>query len=300
MTQIQTTSTFSRPILWAAMLLVGVSWGATTPLGKIAVSTGLHPIGITVWQTLIMAVTLTILVLVTGRRLPLTRNYLLLFLLLGLLGTALPHPLGYFAARHLPASVISIVLAAIPLATLMIATLFGIDHPTPRRLFGLLLGFLAIALIVVPEGSLPDPELLVWIVLPILAVVSYAAENVCIDKIRLPQLNPLVTLCGLSWGAFFLTVPFLVLPRVWIDPFPLDDARLATLVLTGLHLSAYFGLIWLIEKAGAVFATQVSYVVTVSGVLIAIVFLGETASPMIGLATVLMLVGLAFVRPRGG
>ena len=94
MTQIQTTSTFTRPILWAAMLLVGVSWGATTPLGKIAVSTGLHPIGITVWQTLIMAVTLTILVLVTGRRLPLTRNYLLLFLLLGLLGTALPHPLG--------------------------------------------------------------------------------------------------------------------------------------------------------------------------------------------------------------
>ena len=182
----------------------------------------------------------------------------------------------------------------------MIATLFGIDHPTPRRRFGLVLGFLAIALIVVPEGSLPDPELLVWFVLPILAVVSYAAENVCIDKIRLPQLDPLVTLCGLSWGAFFLTVPFLVLPGIWIDPFPLDDARLATLVLTGLHLSAYFGLIWLIEKAGAVFATQVSYVVTVSGVLIAIVFLGETASPMIGLATVLMLVGLAFVRPRRG
>ncbi len=298
MAQLDTVPTLTRPTLWAVMLGVGVAWGATTPLGKVAVSTGLHPVGLTVWQTLMMSVILTIAVRATGRKLPLSRNYVLFFLLLGLLGTALPHPLGYFAARHLPASVISVVLAAIPLATLMLATLIGIDRPSPRRMLGLLLGFLAIAVIVVPEGTLPDPQMLIWIALPILAVLSYATENVCIDKIRLPQLDPLVTLCGLSWGALFLTAPFVVVPGVWVDPFPLDQARLATVALTVLHLCAYLGLIWLIEKAGSVFATQVSYVVTVSGVLIAIIFLGEPASPMIGVATALMLAGLALVRPR--
>ena len=288
----------SRPTLWAVMLGVGVAWGATTPLGKVAVSTGLHPVGLTVWQTLIMSIALTVMVRATGRRLPLGRHHVLFFLLLGFLGTALPHPAGYFAARHLPASVLSIVLAAIPLTTLILATFLGLDRPTPRRICGLLLGFLAIAVIVVPEGSLPDRKALIWIVLPLIAVVSYSAENVCIDRIRLPELDPLVTLCGLSWGAFFLTAPFILLPGVWVDPLPMDQPRRAVLVLTVLHLLAYFGLIWLIEKAGAVFATQVSYVVTVAGVVIAIVFLGEPASPMIGLATALMLAGLALVRPR--
>jgi len=138
------------------MLAIGIAWGATTSLGKIAVSTGLHPIGITVWQTLLMALVLTIAVRATGRQLPLSRQHLLFFLGLGLLGSALPHPLGYYAARHLPASVISVVLATIPLATMVLATLAGIDRPTHLRLVGLLLGFAAIALIILPQGSLAE------------------------------------------------------------------------------------------------------------------------------------------------
>ncbi len=288
----------SRPVLWTVMLVVGIAWGTTTPLGKIAVSTGLHPIGLTIWQTFITAIVLSVAVRATGRRLPVSRRYLLFFLFLGLLGTALPHPLAYLAARHLPASIISIVLAGVPMATMLLTTLVGVDHPTPRKMFGLLLGLLAIAVIVLPNGSLPDPAKWMWIALPILSVLSYSTENVCIDKIRMPQLDPMVILCGSSWAAFFLTAPLALLPGVWVDPLPLDHARLAVIMLTALHICAYSGLIWLIGKAGAVFAAQVSYVVTTSGVLIAIVFLGEAASPMIGIATALMLTGLALVQPR--
>ncbi|WP_026759102.1 DMT family transporter [Sediminimonas qiaohouensis] len=290
--------TLSRPVLWAVMLAVGISWGATTPLGKVAVSTGLHPIGITIWQTFITAIVLSCVVCATGRRLPVRLPYLLFFLFLGLLGTAIPHPLGYLAARHLPASIISIVLAGVPMVTMLLTALVGIDRPTPRKIVGILLGLLAIVLIVLPDGSLPDPTKWIWVALPILSVLSYSTENVCIDKIRMPRLDPMVILCGLSWAAFFLTAPLAALPGIWVNPFPLDHARLSVIVLTALHICAYSGLIWLIEKAGAVFATQVSYVVTISGVLIAIVFLGEAASPMIGIATALMLTGLTLVRPR--
>jgi drug/metabolite transporter (DMT)-like permease len=288
----------ARPLLWATMLGVGMAWGATTPLSKIAMAGDIHPIGATIWQCLILSVVLSAVLVVQGRRLPLGRAYIGFYLLLGLLGTALPHPMGYLAARHLPSSVLSVILAAIPMVTLVVASLAGIDRPSPRRVLGLLCGFAAIVVLVAPAGSLPSGAAWLWVLLPIASTLSYALENVCIDKLRLPQLDPLSTLCGLSWGAFVLSAPLALLPGVAVAPWPLDTGRWALLAITLLHMGAYFGLIWMIGKAGAVFATQVSYVVTLSGITFAIVFLNEPATPALALAVALMVLGLSLVRPR--
>ena len=288
----------ARPLLWATMLGVGMAWGATTPLSKIAMAGDIHPIGATIWQCLILSVVLSAVLVVQGRRLPLGRAYIGFYLLLGLLGTALPHPMGYLSARHLPSSVLSVILAGIPMVTLVVASLAGIDRPSPRRVLGLLCGFAAIVVLVAPAGSLPSGAAWLWVLLPIASTLSYALENVCIDKLRLPQLDPLSTLCGLSWGAFVLSAPLALLPGVAVAPWPLDTGRWALLAITLLHMGAYFGLIWMIGKAGAVFATQVSYVVTLSGITFAIVFLNEPATPALALAVALMVLGLSLVRPR--
>lgn len=288
----------ARPLLWATMLGVGMAWGATTPLSKIAMAGDIHPIGATIWQCLILSVVLSAVLVVQGRRLPLGRAYIGFYLLLGLLGTALPHPMGYLAARHLPSSVLSVILAGIPMVTLVVASIAGIDRPSPRRVLGLLCGFAAIVVLVAPAGSLPSGAAWLWVLLPIASTLSYALENVCIDKLRLPQLDPLSTLCGLSWGAFVLSAPLALLPGVAVAPWPLDTGRWALLAITLLHMGAYFGLIWMIGKAGAVFATQVSYVVTLSGITFAIVFLNEPATPALALAVALMVLGLSLVRPR--
>ena len=280
------------------MLGVGMAWGATTPLSKIAMAGDIHPIGATIWQCLILSVVLSAVLVVQGRRLPLGRAYIGFYLLLGLLGTALPHPMGYLAARHLPSSVLSVILAGIPMVTLVVASLARIDRPSPRRVLGLLCGFSAIVVLVAPAGSLPSGAAWLWVLLPIASTLSYALENVCIDKLRLPQLDPLSTLCGLSWGAFVLSAPLALLPGVAVAPWPLDTGRWALLAITLLHMGAYFGLIWMIGKAGAVFATQVSYVVTLSGITFAIVFLNEPATPALALAVALMVLGLSLVRPR--
>lgn len=290
----------ARPLLWVVMLGVGMAWGASTPLSKIAMAGDIHPIGATIWQCLILSLVLSAVLLAQGRRLPLGRAYIGFYLLLGLLGTALPHPLGYLAARHLPASVLSVVLAGIPMVTLLVASLAGIDRPSPRRVLGLLCGFAAIVVLVAPSGSLPQGVAWLWVLLPIASAFSYALENVCIDKLRLPQLDPLTTLCGLSWGALALSAPLALLPGVAVAPWPLDTGRLALLAITVLHMGAYFGLIWMIGQAGAVFATQVSYVVTLSGISFAIVFLNEPATPALALSVVLMVLGLSLVRPRQG
>ena len=42
------------------LIVVGVSWGLTAPLSKIAVSTGHHYLGLLIWQIIVMILSLGI------------------------------------------------------------------------------------------------------------------------------------------------------------------------------------------------------------------------------------------------
>jgi drug/metabolite transporter (DMT)-like permease len=63
-------------------------------------------------------------------------------------------------------------------------------------------------------------------------------------------------------------------------------------------MGAYFGFIWLIGHAGPVFASQVGYVVTASGVLLGMAIYDERHSAWVWAALALMFAGLALVKPR--
>ena len=64
------------------------------------------------------------------------------------------------------------------------------------------------------------------------------------------------------------------------------------------HALVYASYVWLASKAGSVFASQCSYLVTASGVFWAMALLGERFSPLVWVALVLMLAGVALVQPR--
>ncbi|MGB4788430.1 MAG: EamA family transporter, partial [Lentibacter algarum] len=57
-----------------ALLIMGAGWGITSPLSKIAVSTGHQPLGLVFWQMVIGAVLLGAIVFVRGGRLALGRR----------------------------------------------------------------------------------------------------------------------------------------------------------------------------------------------------------------------------------
>ena len=291
--------TAHRPaLLWLALIVIGIGWGVTGPLSKLAVSTGNHPIGLAFWETTIGAVVLTAVMLARGRRLPLDRRYLVFFLVCGLLGTALPSSLSYTAYRHLPIGVMAIVLALVPMPTLLLALPLGLERPDPWRLAGLGLGAVAVLLIVAPEASLPEPGQAAWVALPVIVSLAYAGENIFIATARPPGIDALTVLCGLFWGALILVTPAMLAAGAWFDITRLGLPELAIVAIAGLHICAYFGFVWLIGQAGPVFASQVAYVVTGSGVVLGMLIYGERHSPWIWAALALMFAGLALVRPK--
>jgi len=78
-------------IAWVAMLIIGVFWGATIPLTKVAVSSGHQPLGLIVWQLVIGVLVLGGFLLFQGWRPKLNREKIIFYLLLSVFGTLLPN-----------------------------------------------------------------------------------------------------------------------------------------------------------------------------------------------------------------
>ncbi|MCW8844003.1 MAG: EamA/RhaT family transporter, partial [Rhodobacteraceae bacterium] len=71
------------------------------------------------------------------------------------------------------------------------------------------------------------------------------------------------------------------------------------LVLSSLvHVIVYTSYVWLVGRAGSVFAAQVAYIVTGSGVLWSMLILSERYSGWVWAAMGLVLAGMALVQPR--
>jgi drug/metabolite transporter (DMT)-like permease len=289
----------ARPaVLWLALVLIGATWGSTQLLSKIVMNAGHHPLGVALAAAALGALLATGLLLGTGRRLPLARRHIVFYVVCGLTGTALPSTLGYTGMRELPVGVMAIVISIVPITTFLGALLLGIDRAEPRRMLGLACGAGAVLLLVVPDASLPDPGDAPWIILPVLTGLSYTVEGLYIGRSQPPDCDPLQTMCGLLWAALCMLAPVVAATGAWMRVSDPGAPELALALIAALSLSAYAGFVWLIGRGGPVFASQVGYVVTLSGVLLGMAVLGERHSPWVWLSLALMLTGLALVRPR--
>ena len=290
--------TDARLRLTAFLLLLGCGWGLTQPLTKITVTAGYQPLGIVFWQLLIGMIVLGAIQWRRLRRLPITKTTLAFWVLIAVIGTIIPNSASNRAAFFLPSGIMSIVIATVPMMAFPIALAIGNDRFSWRRLAGLSLGMVGVALIALPEASLPERAMIAFLPLALVAPFCYACEGNIVAKWGTAGLDPIAVLFGASAIGTVIALPIALgsghffLPR---PPFILADL---TMVLSSvIHVLVYAGYVWLIGRAGAVFAGQVAYIVTGSGVLWAMLLLGESYSLWVWAALVAMVFGLSLVQP---
>ncbi|MEL6765761.1 MAG: DMT family transporter [Pseudomonadota bacterium] len=286
-------------ILWGALLAIGSAWGLSQLFSKIAMSGAIEPLGAAAWQAMVGAGVALAALRLTGRRLPLTQRHLVFYAVCGLLGTAFPATLSYEAIRHLSVGIASIIIATVPMLTVLLALPMGLERAEAKRLAGVALGFTAILLLIGPEAALPGWGLAAWMILPLLAALAYAGENVIIASYQPADIGPLETGCGLLLAATLMLLP----PALALGAVPIPGgagwaAEGALLACTVLNIFAYLGYVWLIRQGGVVFTSQVGYIVTGTGVLAGMAFLDERHGWTVWLALAMLFAGIALVSPR--
>jgi drug/metabolite transporter (DMT)-like permease len=268
-------------------------------MNKIAVSEGYRHFGLIFWQLTISAVLLGTINLLRGKPLPMRAPHIRLYLIVALLGTVFPNAASFQAAVYLPAGVSAILMSLVPMFAFPIALLMATDRFSWPRLTGLLLGLLGVLLLVGPEASLPERWMIAFIPLALVAPAFYALEGNVVAKWGTAGLDPLQVLLGASLLGAVIALPLAVLSGHWIDPRPPYGAPdLALMVASMIHGLVYVAYVWMVGRAGAVFAAQVSYLVTGFGVVWAMILLEERYSGYVWAAMAVMFVALFLVQPR--
>lgn len=283
---------------FGGLFLFGTAWGTTQPLTKIAVSTGHHPFGLIAWQFVIVALALGLLTLIGRHRVGREPHHFVFYLVIALIGTLLPNSFSYLSAAHLPAGIMALAIATVPMMALVIALGVGNERFALRRVAGIAAGVTAMALIALPETSLPDAAMVPWLAVALIAPFCYGLEGNYLARFAPAGLHPVPALFGACALGAVIAMPLALATGTFINPLATFGAAEQALVASSLaHAAAYAGYMWLIGFAGVVFSSQVAYVVTGTAIVFSMVFLGETYSAWVWGAVALMAAGLTLVRP---
>lgn len=280
------------------LLLLGIGWGATHPLGKIATETGHGPFGLIFWQQVVMVAVLAPIALIRRKGVALTRAALWFYVIVAVLGTLIPNTTFYISVERLPSGIMSILIAMVPMLAFPMALALGMDRFSALRVVGLSLGLVGVGLLAAPGAALPDAAMVAFLPLALVGPLFYAMEATYVAHRGTLGMDALQAMLGASIAGLILCTPAMVLLDQSYSPWPLGRDDWALILSSALHALLYATYVWLAATAGAVFAAQSSYLVTAAGMLWAILLLGERPSPAMWLALAVMLVGVALVQPR--
>lgn len=289
--------------LWplAIMLALGVIWGGTPSLSKFIAMHGVPPLGSVFWQSGGAAIVLLTIARLRGGRVPLGPRYLVYYGAVGFVGYAMPNANMILATREIPAGLMAVVLTMNPVATYLMVLAFRIERPNRLRIAGIALGFAGAALLVLPRGSLPSPDMWPWLLGAFASPLLYAFGNAFAERYR-PRGMDSVALAGAMVAAACVGMGVAALATGSFHPI-WREASAVNFVIAGyaaLSVVIFFLFFELIRLAGAVAVGQVAYLVTLTGLGWGALLYGERPSVWVWPAIALVFAGVALVNRGKG
>jgi drug/metabolite transporter (DMT)-like permease len=252
------------------LVLLALIWGSSFMFIKVAVR-DLAPSTLILGRLGLASLTLALVVpYALGRRATSEglRSHWRALVLVGLVNTALPFWLLSWGETRLDSGLASIIQASVPIFNALIA--FGFFHEqrvTGRKLAGVLIGFVGVALLV---GAQPHGKILAAV-----AVVGMAVCYACgglLTRRLLAAAPPQVTALGTTLVAAVAAIPGGVAQAS--APSWGAAASVAMLGVVGTAF-AYLLFFTIIARAGAAYASLVTYLVPPVALAYGAIFLGE-------------------------
>ncbi|MDQ7249547.1 DMT family transporter [Dongia sedimenti] len=283
---------------WLLLILLSVVWGGSFFFAKVAVAE-LPPLTIVLARVVIAAAALHLLVIATGRRMPVEPLLWRDFLLMGLLNNAIPFSLIFWGQQAIASGLASILNATTPLFTVLVAHAFTRDErATPAKLIGVGLGLAGVALMLGLDLAAGLGTHLLSELAVLAAALSYAFAGVFGRRFR--GRPPLVVAAGQLTGSSVLILPLaLLIDRPWLGANPSLGVWAALIGLALLSTAlAYVIFFRILARAGATNLLLVTFLIPVSALLLGVAFLAEAVSAHQLLGMALIGCGLAVIDGR--
>lgn len=285
---------------WLLLFALVAMWGSAFMFIKIAVAT-VPPATIAAGRLLIGAMVLLAVVYARGLRLPSLASAWRQYAWLAVIGNAVPFYLIAWGQQVIDSALTGILIAVMPLATLVLAHYFvhG-EHITRHRAIGFILGFSGIVLLMGPAAltGFAGSALQIVSQLAVLGGALCYAANTIVARLTIKG-DVLVVSAGVLLLASVMMVPVaLALDRPWtLTPSSASIAAVVWLGIgaTGIPTICYFALI---GSAGPTFMSLVNYISPCLALLLGVVIMNEEPGPNAYAGLALILSGIALSQFR--
>jgi len=278
------------------LLTLGSIWGVSISATKLAV-TGFGPFSVVFWYALIAFLVLGALSLIRRKPPPLDGRHLRYYLASGLIGFAVPSLNNVIVVQHVPAGILSTVIATAPVFTYAIALAARQERFQAVRAVGIGLGLVGTFVILLPANSLPDAGMAPWVALGLLTPFLYGVTAVIIGRFMPRETDAMTLATGFLGVATVFFLAILLASGGGQVPWPPVWPASHMVLWLGISSSAAYVLYFqIIRMAGPVYLSQVGYLVVSIGVLAGMAVFGERHSLWVWLGIGLMVGGLTLVN----
>ncbi len=288
------------PLLIGMLFVLGVCFALAVSLNRFAADGGVPFVPYVFWQSFGGGAALMLLAAALRRLPPIDFRHARIFLSAGALNLAFPYMLLAYLAPKVPASLLSLGLALVPIMVYVLALSLRQDRFHWLRCSGILLGFAGILIVLVPQASLPAPGMAGWVALGLVPSLSYAVNAVLVARWR-PQETTSLPLAGglmLASGGYVLIV-MAAMGEWWAFGGDFGVGHGATIGAMANNCVSFYLVFEIIRRAGPVIFSTVNYIATLSGMGFGMWFFGDAPSAYIWGAIVLMFAGLFLVTTTG-
>lgn len=281
------------------LLFAAAIYGGIFPVNRLAAEAQWPPMGFAFAQSLAAGLILALAALASGRRFAVTAAHLRAYLIIGGLVVGLPIGILVSAARHLDASVLTLVLCLSPVFTLFIGALVGLERFDWRTFAGMILGAAGVAAIALPDAGVISTGSVLWFLIALVAPVMFATANNCAKWLRPEGASSVTMAAGTLLGAAVVAgVVMLVLgSAVW--PAEMDGVTIPPLVLATLINAVFFFLFFeLVARMGPARFSLFNYLAVAAGILWSLIFFQEKPAALFWLALLLMVAAMYLALSR--
>jgi len=235
-------------------------------LNKLAVDGGVPPFAFAFWPMLFAGTLLLMIAFARGEIPHLRFAHLRTYLIVGGLIIGAPAAVLTNLADKLPQGLISMVVILAPTLTYFFAIMLRIDRLKAFSVAGLALGLGGILLIVLPDVSLPEPGMVWWLLLALVAPVMLGLGNVLTALVRPPSMPPTVLAAGMMLAATAMLLILMVASgQFYLFEGAAPGVNWNFLYATLLNSIFYILFLEVVRLSGPVFFSQMNYLSVAAG-----------------------------------
>lgn len=281
------------------LISLGLVWGSGYAIARFAVTNGVTPLGYTFWQCLGPAVILSLLSSVQKTKSNLSVRYFYFFFICGLIGIALPNTNMYFAAAHLPAGMLALLVNTVPIMIYPLALISKQEKFDLMRFFAICLAIIGVLTLVLPKTSLPDKHSAIWVLIALLTPMCFALFATYVNPKRPSDCTSLTLAAGMMCTATIILTPLVFVTHSFFAfHFPFTIPMLIILLEIVLSSLGYVLFFWLLKIAGPVYYSLVDGIVAATGILWGIIIFHEHFNIWRSFAFVLILSAILLMTLR--